>query len=236
MNNEILTTDRPKTEAATATLAIVLAVVTLLLLAVLHFLSPEFDPSFRMVSEYAFGHYGWVLSAMFLVWGLSTWALATSLRSQVRTRAAKVGWWFLVVAGIGEAMAAVFDVTHETGHGIAGLLGVLGFPVAAVLLSVNLGRPDLGRPAKKVLLWFANLNWISVVLLIATLVFMTMQMAKANGGHLPQHAPRRLPPGVLGLDGWADRSIILTNCLWVIAAGWGAKNFYGKSYRLEHHH
>jgi Protein of unknown function (DUF998) len=236
MKDEILSNDKPKIEVARAIVAIVMALVTLLLLASLHFLSPEFDPSFRMVSEYAFGHYGWVLSLMFLAWGISSWALAAALWSQVKTRAGKVGWWLLVIAGLGEAMAAVFDVTHEVGHGIAGLLGVLGFPVAALLLSVSLGRLEAWRPAKKALLWLANLSWISVVLLVATLVLMTIQMTKANGGHLPQHAPRRLPPGVLGLDGWADRLIVLTNCLWVIAAGWGAKNLYGKSSPFEHHH
>ena len=176
-----------------------------------------------MVSEYAFGHYGWVLSLMFAVWGVSSWALAAALRSQVKTRAARVGWWFLVIAGLGEAMASVFDVTHEVGHGIAGLLGVLGFPVAALLLSKSLGRLDAWRSSKKTLTGLAHLSWISVVLLIATLILMTMQMIKANGGHLPQHAPKRLPAGVLGLDGWADRLIILTNCSWVIVAAWQAK-------------
>jgi hypothetical protein len=205
-------------------LAIAMAAITLLLLASLHLLSPEFDPSFRMVSEYAFGHYGWVLSLMFLAWSISTWLLAAAIRSKVNTRSAKVGWWLFVIAGLGEAMAAVFDVTHEVGHGIVGLLGVLGFPAAAVLLSVALGRLQPWRGSRKALLWVANLNWISVVLLIATLVLLTVQMTKANGGHLPQHAPRRLPPGVLALDGWADRLIILTNCLWIIIAAWPAKN------------
>jgi hypothetical protein len=51
----------------------------------------------------------------------------------------KVGLWFLVIAGIGEAMASIFDVTRETG---AGLLGVGGFPVAALLLSASLGRAE----------------------------------------------------------------------------------------------
>jgi hypothetical protein len=236
MKDEIISTNRPKIEVATAIMAIVMAVTTLLLLASLHFLSPQFDPSFRMVSEYAFGHCGWVLSLMFLFWSISSWSLAAALRSQVQTRAGKVGWWFLVIAGRGEAMAAVFDVTHEVGHGIAGLLGVLGFPVAALLLSVNLGRLEAWRDSKKALIWLANLNWISVVLLVATLVLMTIQMTKANGGHLPQHAPRRLPPGVLGLDRWADRLIILTNCLWVVAAGWGVKNLYGKSAHLVEPH
>jgi hypothetical protein len=170
-----------------------------------------------------------VLSLMFLVWGIGTWALAAAIRSQVKTRAGNVGWLFLVIAGLGEAMASIFDVTHEVGHGIAGLLGVVGFPPAALLLSVCLGRIQLWRGSKKALLWLANLNWISVVLLIATLVLMTVQMTKANGGHLPQHAPKLLPSGVLGLDGWADRLIILTNCLWVMVAAWQTKNLSEKS-------
>src|SRR6266566_436628 len=197
-----------------AWLAIIMATATVLLLAGLHLLSPEFAPSWRMVSEYAFGHYGWVLALMFLSWGVSSWALAVAIWSQVKTKTGKVGLWFLVVAGIGEAMASVFDVTHDTGHSIAGLLGVGGFPVAALLLSVGLGHTEEWLGARRTLLWIANLSWISVVLLIATLVLMTMQLARANGGHLPQHAPKSLPPGVLGLDGWANRLIVLSNCLW----------------------
>ena len=52
-----------------------------------------------MVSEYALGHYGWVLALMFLSWGLSSWALAVATWSQVNTASGKVGLWFLVVAG-----------------------------------------------------------------------------------------------------------------------------------------
>ena len=71
MKNGVLTGDTPKIEVAGALLAIAAAAVALLLLASLHVLSPEFDPAFRMVSEYALGHYGWVLSLMFLAWGIS---------------------------------------------------------------------------------------------------------------------------------------------------------------------
>ena len=195
---------------------------TLVLLGALHVLSPEFSPSWRVISEYALGHYGWVLSLMFLCWGISSWALAAALWPQVRTRAGKLGLGFLIVAGIGEAMASVFDITHEVGHGIAGLLGVIGFSIAALLLSVALGRNENWRTARQPLLWLANLSWISVALLIATLAIMTVQMVHVNGGHLPQHAPKSLPPGVLGLDGWADRMIVLTNCAWVVVAGWHA--------------
>ncbi len=201
-------------------LAIVATAVTILLLGALHVLSPELAPSWRMVSEYAAGHYSWVLSLMFLSWSISSWALVVALRPEVQSGAGKVGLWLLIVAGIGEAMASIFDVTHEIGHGVAGLLGVIGFPIAAVLLSSALSRNKHWQRARRALRWSANLSWISVVVLAATLAIMTMQMARVTGGHLPQHAPKSLPPGVLALDGWADRLIILSNCAWVLLAAW----------------
>ncbi len=219
MNSLTANSDAARISLRAARLAIATAATALLLLASLHVLSPEFDPSWRMVSEYAYGQYGWVLSLMFFTWGISAWAVAVALWSQVRTTAGKVGVGLLVIAGSGEALAAVFDITHDTGHSIAGLLG-FGFPIAALLVSVSLGRTQAWHGAKKPLLWIANLSWISVVLLGVTLVLMTVQFAKANGGQLPQHAPTALPPGVIGLDGWADRLFVLSNCVWVVVAAW----------------
>ncbi len=216
-----------------ARLALIATAVTLLLLASLHVLSPEFDPAWRMVSEYALGRYGWVLSLLFLAWGVSSWALAVALWSQVSTRAGKVGVCLLVVAGLGEALASVFDITHDTGHSIAGVLGVGGFPIAAVVLSVSLGRVPAWRGAKRPLLWLAHLSWISVVLLGATLMLMTVQFAQAYGGQLPQQAPAHLPAGVLGLDGWADRLFVVSACVWVLLAAWQALQLAGQRFRTS---
>ena len=81
-------------------------------------------------------------------------------------------------------------------------------------------------------MWIANLSWISVLLLAASLVLMTTQLAKANGGHLPQHAPKSLPPGVFGLDGWANLLIVVSYCLWVFVVGWQAIKLCQKSVNL----
>jgi hypothetical protein len=218
------TTTKPMTRISlpAARLAIATAVTALLLLASLHILSPEFDPAWRMVSEYAYGHFGWMLSLMFLAWGISAWALTAAIWSQVPNKAGKIGLWLLIIAGLGEAMASVFDINHDTGHTIAGILGIVGFPIAALLLSVSLGRLQAWHEAKKPLLWIANLSWISIVLLAATLVLMTVQFMHVNGGQLPSHAPASLPPGVVGLDGWADRLFVLSNCLWIVMVAWQA--------------
>jgi len=229
MEKTLLPSDPSQIGLSAAWLAIIATVATLLLLLSLHVLSPEFNPAWRMVSEYAFGRYAWVLSLMFLSWGIGSWALAFAIRSQVKTRGGRVGLVFLIIAGVGEAMASVFDVRRPLGHGIAGLLGVGGFIVAALLLSASLGRTENWRSARKKLLWLAHLSWISVVLLAGTLALMTVQVARAEGGRLPQHAPKTLPPGVMGLDGWANRLLVLVNCLWVIVAAWHAIKLRRKS-------
>lgn len=110
-------TAKPMTEISlpTARLAIATSVAVLVLLAILHIFSPEFDPSWRRVSEYANGQYGWVLSLMFAFWAISSWVLAFTLWSQVKTNVGKIGLFFLIAAGIGARM----------GHPVWGRLGLV---------------------------------------------------------------------------------------------------------------
>src|SRR6476620_9450600 len=139
-----------------ARLAMAAAAVALLLLAALHILSPELDPSWRMVSEYANGHCGFVLSLMFVAWAISSWAMAYALLPHVTTRAGKIGLIFLVAAGLGEAMAAVFDINHSL-HALSALIGIPSLPIAALLIGVGLRRSEDWRSASKPIMWTAHL-------------------------------------------------------------------------------
>jgi Protein of unknown function (DUF998) len=152
-----VTAAQPAISIAAARLAVAAAGAVLLLLAGLHVLSPEFDPSWRMVSEYANGRHGWVLSLMFLSWALSSWALAFAIRPYINTIVGKIGLIFLIAAGAGEAMAAVFDITHGL-HNLAAMIGIPSLPIAAMSISLSLGRTQTWSSAKKVLLWTANLR------------------------------------------------------------------------------
>ena len=100
-----------------------------------------------MVSEYANGGYGWVLSLMFASWAVSSWALAFAIWPQVGTRAGKIGLFFLIAAGIGEAMASVFDINHPL-HGLAGMMGIGSLPIAAMLISVSIRSIQAWAAAK----------------------------------------------------------------------------------------
>jgi hypothetical membrane protein len=118
-------------------------VTSLLSLAALHVLSPEFDPSWRMVSEYALGHYKWVLTLMFLTQAVGSVALFFAIRSHIRTVGGKIGLFFLLAAGLGLALAAVFDWTNPL-HGLAALIGIPSQTIAALVLSVSLSRTQPG--------------------------------------------------------------------------------------------
>jgi len=203
-----------------AQLAIATAAAVILLLVSLHVLSPEFDPSWRMVSEYANGQYSWVLLLMFIAWAVSSWALVFAIWSQVRTTAGKIGLVFLIVAGIGEAMASVFDINHPL-HDLASAFGILGLPIAALLISLSLGRTQAWSSAKKALLRTANLTWISVLLLIATFAILIFTFLQA-GGDMTGEVPTELPPGVIGLVGWTNRLLIVVYCMWVANVAWQA--------------
>jgi len=51
---------------------------------------------------------------------------------------------------------------------------------------------------------------------------MAVQFAHVNGGVLPDRAPKILPAGVMALDGWADRLLVVSYCLWQVILGWQA--------------
>ncbi|MBK9925335.1 MAG: DUF998 domain-containing protein [Anaerolineales bacterium] len=203
-----------------AFLAIGASVAVLVLLAVLHMLSPEFNPAWRMVSEYANGEYAWILSLMFFLWGASSWVLAYTLRTQVQTTAGKIGLLFLVVAGIGEVMASVFDINHKL-HSVSAMIGIPSLAIAAMLISVNLVRVEQWSVARTSLLWTANLTWISILLMALAFVVMMATYAQA-GGDISANAETvtTLPKGVIALVGWANRFLIFVYCAWVMTIAW----------------
>ena len=132
-------TDRYATIVASV-VAIGSAALAVVFLASLHVLSPEYSPAWRMISEYANGHYAWVLSLMFIAYGLSILSLAYAIRRQTKTRASTVGLVLLAVSGAAAASAAQFDLNQVVLHELAGILGILGLPVAAMLITPTLVR------------------------------------------------------------------------------------------------
>lgn len=207
-----------------AILAIGTSVAVLVLLFVLHILSPEFNPAWRMVSEYANGKYAWVLSLLFFLWGVGSLALAYTLWPHLPTTMGKVGLFFLIAAGIGEAMAAVFDINHKL-HSLSAMIGIPSLAIAAMFISITLVQTEPWSTARNSLLLTANLTWVSILLMGIAFAVMMATYAQA-GGDLSASAEvvTTLPKGVIALVGWANRFLIVVYCAWVMTVAWLAIN------------
>jgi hypothetical protein len=208
MQKATSTTARPAVPLTAARLSFASGAAALVLLAALHVLSPEFDPSWRMVSEYALGVYKWVLSLMFLAWAASSFALFFAIRPHIRSVGGNIGLGFLLTSALGMSMASVFDITHSL-HGLATLVGVPTFPIAAVLISLSLVRSPEWARVRRTLLWTANLTWISLVLMFAMLFIGLTQ----TGGEF----------GPSVLIGWPNRLLVAAYCAWLMMTAWHAE-------------
>ncbi len=162
---------------ATARVSSISAAISAVSLLALHAVSPELDPTWRMVSEYALGNFGGILALMFAALAVSSFALAAGIRSEVTTLSGKIGLVLLLAAGIGMTMAAVFDVRHGL-HGVAALIGIPSMTIAPLVLSLSLRRDPACAPSRKSLLLIAHLVWISLVVLVAT---MFIGLARSGG-------------------------------------------------------
>lgn len=182
-------------------------------LILLHVVSPEFSPSWRMVSEYANGRAPWLLSVVFFAWAAASFALVFALWPLSASTLGKVGLAFLILAGIGQAMGGAFDINHKL-HGPAAMIGIPSLCIAAVLVTMAMaGRADISAPP----LWSAHLPWISFALMIATLMMFFGALKAAGVEMSGQSEPLKvLPDGVSGYVGWANRLLFAASYLWAV--------------------
>lgn len=208
----MFTTDSVYAHGA-AWLAIGATMVSALALVALHFVSPQFQPSWRMVSEYANGNLRWVLTVVFLAWALGSFALVFALLPSVSGWMGLAGLAFLVLAGLGEAMGGLFDVNHRL-HGAAFAIGVPALPIAAILLTIAARRSGVDVPA-----WSAVLPILSVVMMAVSMAMLFSSLKAAGIAMSANSQPlTALPEGVSAWNGWANRFLFATYYLWVIVA------------------
>lgn len=195
-----------------AAIAIAAAAASALSLLTLHIVSAELEPSWHMVSEYANGRHGWLLTIMFLTWGASYWALAGAIWPIAASWSGRAGLLLLILAGVGAMMGAIFDVNHRL-HGAAFAIGVPSLTLATLLIAVALRRAGVGASV-----WPAYMVWISVVLMAVALILFTRALTRAGipvGAQAPQLVA--LPPGVRSWHGWANRLVFAASYAWLIS-------------------
>jgi hypothetical protein len=194
-----------------ARLSLAATATFLVLLVALHFIKPEFDPSWRVISEHELGDYGWITVLAFLSLTLSCVALFVAIRSEIRTTGGKIGLVLLLVSALGMTIAAIFTTdpitasqdeltTHGNLHALGAALGT-GFPIAATLIGWSLARNQAWSPARRSLLWSAGLAWIGFLVFALSMAVM-----------FPDD-------GTFGPDvliGWPNRFMMLAYSVWLM--------------------
>lgn len=188
---------------------IALGAISLLCLLSLHFVSNEFKPNFRMVSEYALGKHKWLLTMFFLCWGLCTISSGFMLWNVVTTAWAKFGVVLLFVTGIGAIMGGLFDVQHKL-HGLSFGVGVSFLPIGALLITYHLIKKTEWQGNSVPLLFSSHSIWISLVLMAISMFLLFSSLKSAGIVYEPDSPPlAELPKGVIGINGWANRLLVL---------------------------
>lgn len=185
-----------------ATAVIGLTGAFLALLVALHFLEPQYDPSHRMISEYAVGRYGALMQGAFVTLGVALLGLRSLLRAFIGRRS--LG---LTVMGLALFGAAAFKtdlltepVSHPVSHAIhqaCGAIVILGFPGVVTLLALRLGRHPLWASARRWLYPLTALTWAGQLAFFVAV--------KTSGR----------PP--VGAVGWPNRLMMLAYCAWMAA-------------------
>ncbi len=203
-----------KTTVLFANSTIAFGIISLVCLFTLHFVSQEFKPGFRMVSEYALGNYKWLLTLFFLCWGFCSITSGLVLWNVVTTVWAKLGIIFLFVSGIGAIMGGLFDVQHKL-HGLSFGLGVPFLPIGALLITYHLlNKPDW-QSYRVSLLFSSHSVWISLVLMGGAMFLFFSSLKSAGIAYGPNAAPLTvLPKGVTSVHGWANRLLVLCYILY----------------------
>lgn len=195
---------------------ILLGAVSLLCLLILHFVSSEFKPNFRMVSEYALGNHKWLLTVFFICWGLCSISCGLMLWSLVTSGWAKFGTLLLFVTGVGAIMGGLFDVQHKL-HGLSFGIGVPFLPLAAILISYHLLKKAEWQNHSSALLLSTHSIWISLLFMAASMFLLFSSLKSVGIEYGPDSPPLTvLPKGVIGINGWANRLLVLCYILYPI--------------------
>jgi hypothetical protein len=192
----------------------------LVILFLLHFLEPEFDPSWRMISEYALGNFGWMMSLAFFCWGASVFGLLIALWNSLQTISGKIARGWMILIGIALFSAGIFktnpilDTTISTEnalHTLSGAFVILTFPIVASLISNSLSRNQGWASSKRQLLWGTLLVWFSQIAYFGSIIVSMLINPEVV----------RVGPEVY--QGWPNRIMVVVYVTWLIMVARMAK-------------
>ena len=158
-----------------ALLALVGIAVKFLTIAAFHFLRPDVNPVLEPISNYGVGPYGFLLTVADIGSVLGTLALVFGLYLGIRPPGRSyVGLFLLALYGVSELLAGIFPIdiggeatTAGTIHNIVGNISFFCFPIAAILLSLRMGKDEQWRSFRRPALALSIVVVLTAILTIA---------------------------------------------------------------------
>ena len=163
-----------------AALAIVFECWFVVALVALHLLRPDLAPSRTMISRFAIGPYGSLMTSAFVAAGLADlMLLVVLLRVGPRAIAARAAELFLGVAAVGLVISAIFPMdvppapTTNVGsiHEASFMVNVACSLVAPLLLAISSGSDIRWRPFRRTAWWLSVALFVAFGLQVATIIF-----------------------------------------------------------------
>jgi len=167
--------DRARATMLLALLAIVGIAVKFLTIAALHFLRSDVNPVLEPISNYGVGPYGFLLTVADIGSGLATLALVFGLYLGIGPPGRSyVGLFLLALYGVSELLAGIFPIdisgeatTAGTVHNIVGNISFFCFSIAAILLSLRMGKDEQWRSFRRPALALSIVVVMTAILTIA---------------------------------------------------------------------
>jgi NAD/NADP transhydrogenase beta subunit len=197
-----------------AYVSIVLVCAFLTILVLLHFLKPELDPSWRMISEYEIGRFGWMMRLAFFCWGASVLALTIAIGPSLQHTSGTIGrWWFILIAialfGAGVFKSnAITDRTPgraNTLHTLCGMIVILTFPAAATVAVYSLRLSPMRSASQGPLILTTAVAWIGMITFFGSLV--SARIKNPSAGEVG---------GPRVYQGWPNRFMVATYAAWIV--------------------
>ncbi|MBC9914925.1 DUF998 domain-containing protein [Chitinophaga varians] len=215
----LITRPVSKPQIILSKISVVTGLLYVFLLLLLHLLEPEFDPSWRFISEYALGKFGWLMNLVFLSFVVSSISCGLSVFPQVKTILGYIGLVILAIGAVGIFLAAIFNTdpitTEQDQLTFSGKMHFTGAsldytPLAMLLLAFSLGRTIDWRPVRKKLLVAAAIP------ILLTIVFMASMPADYKFG-----------PGVY--TGLIGRFLFASYLVFILIVGSHMRTLYAAS-------
>jgi hypothetical membrane protein len=202
-----------------ATASLVCFVCASLGLLLMHVLRSDYELATHMISDYAVGKYGWVMSTVFVAWSIGIAMLLSALLLSGRSSIPrKIGVLLLAITSVGLLVSAAYrtdlpgypDTPEGNIHTLSFLANVLCMLIAIPLLSFDFGRDKALRSYRPVALTLALAvvlaffiqfftlregmpygltNRLFVVALLAWLICTANRLRKSSPGHEPTRQP-----------------------------------------------